>query len=181
MRVDIEKIIIEIEKTDSTEFKNDLINKLIMAEDHRFLIHYGIDLISIVRAIKSIVINKKYQGASTIEQQLVRVLTFRYERTFQRKIREQILATIISNKFGKKHIAACYLNICYFGFKYIGYESLKTYKKIHGTDTNYFVASLPKYPIPRSESPAWDEKINNRISYIKAREFKYKENCLPIN
>lgn len=174
---DFKKISCEIKKLDSNEIDIDLINKLILAEDHRFLMHYGIDFISILRAIKSIIIKRKYQGASTIEQQLVRVLTFRYERTFRRKIREQILATKISSKFCKKSIAACYLNICYFGFEYVGLKNIQKYQYASSSGRNYFIASLPKYPIPRNETTLWKFKINNRIAYIKKREIKYKSNC----
>ncbi len=46
-----------------------MIITLIEAEDHRFFKHSGIDLIAIIRAIWKIMIYRKVEGGSTIEQQ----------------------------------------------------------------------------------------------------------------
>ncbi|MAA66350.1 MAG: hypothetical protein CL581_16460 [Alteromonadaceae bacterium] len=60
---------------------------LVVAEDHRNQLHYGIDPIAILSAFAGRVFKGKKRGASTIEQQFVRVITQRYERTVRRKIR----------------------------------------------------------------------------------------------
>ncbi|QWC50546.1 transglycosylase domain-containing protein [Pectobacterium atrosepticum] len=44
------------------------------------------------------------QGGSTIDQQLVRTLTGRYERTLRRKIREQAIAILLNYKIKNKKI-----------------------------------------------------------------------------
>ena len=145
-----------------------------MAEDHRYFLHYGVDFIAILRALKSIIINQKYQGASTIEQQLVRVSTYRYERSLRRKIREQLLAILISNYRNKKSIATAYLEIAYFGYSFQGYMSLKSYIKQNSIyDFESFTAALLKYPIPKIKNHEWHSKIKNRINYIKRRNEKY--------
>lgn len=150
------------------------INNLVMAEDHRYFLHYGIDFIAILRALKSIIIDRKYQGASTIEQQLVRVSTYRYERSLRRKIREQLLAILISNCRSKKSIATAYLEIAYFGYSFQGYISLNSYIKenlIYNFEA--FTVSLLKYPVPKNKNHEWHLKIQNRIRYIQKRNEKY--------
>src|SRR5208337_2064528 len=57
---------------------------LIAAEDHRFFNHGGVDPIALVRAIVRFHLRGRLQGASTIEQQLVRTVTMRYDRTVLR-------------------------------------------------------------------------------------------------
>src|SRR5690242_20336233 len=69
---------------------------LVSGEDHRHGRHHGFDLIAIARAVWRRIARGKYEGASTIEQQLVRVITGRYERTLRRKVREIGLAMLLS-------------------------------------------------------------------------------------
>src|ERR1700686_1168007 len=69
---------------------------LISGEDHRFFDHAGIDFIAVCRAVWRGHVLRRREGASTIEMQLVRVLTGRFERTLVRKIREAGLATLLA-------------------------------------------------------------------------------------
>ena len=55
-----------------------LVTFLVIGEDHRYYKHPGFDIIGICRAIYKNVFLGKREGASTIEQQLVRVLTEDY-------------------------------------------------------------------------------------------------------
>lgn len=166
-----------IEKIDETKFDLNLtyLNRLIMAEDHRYKIHKGIDFISILRATKSTLIEKKFQGASTIEQQLVRVVTFRYERTIQRKIREQLLSVLISKNRTKLSIANTYLSIGYLGYGLKGYRSaiIKNHKPYH-IEIESFIVSHLKYPLPKNKSEFWDKKIIDRVIYINERTKKHQ-------
>lgn len=173
-QIDFELLSININESTAYCKKTEGIKELILAEDHRYLFHFGIDFIAMVRAIHSTKVNKKFQGASTIEQQLVRVISARYERSLRRKIREQILAVLISRKFKKYEIAQCYLINAYMGHKRKGiFEALKNSMHTFELDKFYFAAALLKYPHPRIKNDNWMEKINNRILYIKKRELKY--------
>lgn len=67
-----------------------LIDTLRLAEDHRQLLHRGVDPVAILRTIYLRLFKNIHQGASTIDQQFVRTITKRYEKTVRRKIREQI-------------------------------------------------------------------------------------------
>ena len=90
------RLLEEYYKISNTDFADlDTLSKLLISgEDHRFFYHIGFDFIAIARAIKNRVLYNKVEGASTIEQQLVRVLTNDYQRTFSRKIREIFLVLI---------------------------------------------------------------------------------------
>ncbi|PSU72900.1 hypothetical protein C9J22_02840 [Photobacterium phosphoreum] len=55
------------------------------------------------------------QGASTIEQQLVRTITGCYDITLKRKLSEQLLAISISREFDKNQIISAYIQTAYLG------------------------------------------------------------------
>jgi monofunctional glycosyltransferase len=94
---------------------------LVSGEDHRHAIHPGFDPIAIGRAIWRRVRYGSHEGASTIEQQIVRVITERYERTLRRKLREIFLAVLVARSFPKAVLPAVYLSIAYYGWRMNGY------------------------------------------------------------
>lgn len=172
IRDDIDKCInvIDRKKLDIPDF---WIDYLIFAEDHRFNIHYGIDFYAIVRAIHSTKVRKIYQGASTIQQQYVRVVTCRYEKTLWRKIREQLLAIILTHRINKIEIAKAYLTIAFYGSQQDGLESyLKRTNQIIenlGSDEALALVARLKYPEPLSNKDAWKVVISNRMKYVMKR------------
>lgn len=101
-----------------------LIQAFVAAEDWQFFNHVGISLKGIIR---SMVVNlyhgKKMQGASTITQQLVKLLFFDPQKTFKRKIKEQLYALIIEYQCTKEQILQTYLNHIYFGCGIYGIEA----------------------------------------------------------
>lgn len=174
LKIDFELISVNINDSEIFDLKDDGIKELIFAEDHRYLFHFGVDFFAMVRAIYSTKVRKKFQGASTIEQQLVRVLSARYEKSLKRKIREQILAVLISRKFKKYEIARCYLINAYMGHKRKGiFQALERSNFGRDSDRFYIVAASLKYPHPIEVSENWTEKISCRVLYIKNRELKY--------
>jgi len=93
-----------------------LIDAFIAKEDWRFFKHCGISFKGIIRSIiKNIYYGKRMQGASTITQQLVRLLFFNAKKTFRRKIKEQIFSLLIEQQFTKEQILETYLNHVCFG------------------------------------------------------------------
>lgn len=86
------------------------------SEDRQFFDHAGISCKSIIR---SIFVNlyhlRKVQGASTITQQLVRLLFFDAKKTFRRKIKEQFVALMVERQYTKEQILQTYLNNICFG------------------------------------------------------------------
>jgi 1A family penicillin-binding protein len=91
-------------------------NALVAIEDSRFYEHLGIDLRGITRAlVKDVTKWKKAEGGSTITQQLIKNKYFSGKKTFQRKVKEGILALEYEGKYTKKQILEMYFNEVYFG------------------------------------------------------------------
>lgn len=100
-----------------------LIDAVLAIEDSRFWKHKGIDYIAIARALlKDIIHVELKEGASTITQQLAKVVFLTPEKTLKRKIREASLAMKIEKNLDKKEILELYLNKVYFGHGAYGVE-----------------------------------------------------------
>jgi penicillin-binding protein 1A len=89
---------------------------MISVEDRRFRDHWGVDPIGIARSVL-VRMEKGHwrQGGSTITQQLARNTFLNSSRTFDRKIREIVLALALETRFSKDQILELYLNKVYFG------------------------------------------------------------------
>ena len=167
---DIDKCMRIIAENQDNHISNELWNALVLAEDHRSDWHKGVDPIAMIRAIYVKLARNKFQEASTIEQQFVRVVSARYEKTFLRKFREQMLAISISRRASKYQIACSYLSIAFYGSGKIG---LKGIEKISSTSFDIvnvemaicIVARL-KYPEPIKNKDIWLEKCEKRINHI---------------
>ncbi len=93
-----------------------LVDAVIVLEDRRFFEHYGVDLRGLVRAMLQNLKELRYsQGASTITQQLSKLIFLNSEKTLSRKIRELMIAFYLEYKFTKNEILTMYLNRAYFG------------------------------------------------------------------
>ena len=93
-----------------------LVQGFIASEDRRFYEHSGIDYKGIARAMYSNVRNRDLvEGASTITQQLARIVFLDQDRSFQRKFREALLANKLEEELGKEKILERYLNLVYLG------------------------------------------------------------------
>ena len=88
----------------------------ISAEDRRFYKHNGVDFIGIIRALINNFQEREFkEGASTITQQLARIVFLNQDKTFSRKIKEAALAYKIDKIFSKEEILEHYLNYIYLG------------------------------------------------------------------
>jgi penicillin-binding protein 1A len=143
---------------------------LIVAEDHRFYLHHGADPIAITSAIVKNMINKHIRGASTIEQQFVRIVTCRYEITIKRKIKEIFLATTLPNIYSKIDIAGMYLSVAYFGWRMNGIvDACKRLNFDLSTITFDQCAALIdrlKYPEPKLFNETRYKQISQRTKKI---------------
>ncbi|MCF7900419.1 transglycosylase domain-containing protein [Candidatus Babeliales bacterium] len=96
----------------------------IAAEDWDFFYHHGISFKGIIRSsVKNLLHGRIVEGASTITQQLVKLLFFDSQKTFQRKIKEQFLSLLVERQFTKEQILETYLNHVYFGCGIYGVEA----------------------------------------------------------
>ena len=86
------------------------------AEDKRFYRHRGIDERGLIRAfIGNLAQSGRPQGGSTITQQIVKNLLVGEDLTYDRKIREMIVATRLEHTLSKAEILELYLNSVYLG------------------------------------------------------------------
>jgi penicillin-binding protein 1A len=106
-----------------SDVPENLIRAIVSVEDSRFWLHQGIDYIAIVRAIvQDIYAGRIKQGASTITQQLAKVVFLSPERTITRKLKEATLAFRLEKSLTKEEILEIYLNKIYFGHGAYGVE-----------------------------------------------------------
>jgi 1A family penicillin-binding protein len=101
-----------------------MLDAVLAIEDRRFYSHNGVDFIRVLGAAwADLRARRVVEGGSSITQQLVRLDALTRERTFQRKVREMLMAIAIERRFGKSQILEAYLNRVYFGDGYYGIES----------------------------------------------------------
>src|SRR6516162_6865900 len=88
----------------------------VAAEDRRFFQHHGIDERGIIRAfIGDLAEPGRPQGGSTITQQVVKNLLVGADVSYERKIREMIVASRLEHTLGKDDILELYINSAYLG------------------------------------------------------------------
>ncbi len=98
------------------DIPDDLKNAIVAIEDKNFYSHKGFDPVALFRSvIKNLKARKLVQGASTITQQLARILFLSTEKTFDRKIKELIIAYRMEKSIPKDKILQMYLNNVYLG------------------------------------------------------------------
>ena len=91
-------------------------NAFIAAEDKNFYQHHGIDERGLARAfIGNLAQSRRLEGGSTITQQIVKNLLVGDDRTYERKIREMIVAARLESILRKDEILKLYLNSIYLG------------------------------------------------------------------
>lgn len=102
---------------------------LLAIEDTRFYEHIGVDPVRIVGAgLTNLLRNRRPQGASTLTQQLARIL-FSLSRgvSYTRKINEAIYALQIERVYTKEQILAMYCNQIFLGGGAYGFEAAANY------------------------------------------------------
>ena len=133
-----------------------VINAFLSAEDRRFYEHGGLDFTGIGRAGMKFIEAKikgkgSIQGASTITQQVAKNFLLSSERTFDRKLREAILAIRIERAYPKDKILELYLNEIYLGIGSYGVAAAalnyfgKELAELSVEEAAY-LAALPKAP-----------------------------------
>ena len=119
-----------------------VVQAFLAAEDKNFYYHPGIDVIGVLRAaltnVKNIGQQRRPVGASTITQQVAKNFLLSNEVSWDRKIKEAILAFRIERAFSKDRILELYLNQIYLGFGSYG---------VAAAALNYFNKSLDELSI----------------------------------
>ncbi len=133
-----------------------LVAATIATEDKEYYNHPGYDVFAIFRAFyQNLSSGDTVSGASTITQQLARNLLFspeeRSNRSYQRKVREAILAAELTRRYSKDEILEIYLNENYYGNLAYGVEAAaETYFRTTADKLTLaqaaFLAGLPQAP-----------------------------------
>ncbi|MEI7804795.1 MAG: penicillin-binding protein 1A [Hyphomicrobiales bacterium] len=132
-----------------------VLNAFIAAEDKNFYEHGGLDFGGIARAgflyLQSYGTGRRPQGASTITQQVAKNFLLTNEVSFQRKIKEALLALKIERTYSKEKILELYLNEIYLGLGAYGIAAASLLyfdKSVHELTVAEaaYLAALPKAP-----------------------------------
>ncbi|MBF0345923.1 MAG: PBP1A family penicillin-binding protein [Nitrospirae bacterium] len=148
-------------------------NAFIAVEDARFYKHHGLDFYRLIGAAKENFRAKSYvQGASTITQQLAKMLFLKPERSLARKIKEAALSVQIENRYTKDEILGLYLNQAYFGTRAYGLEAAsQTYfgKKAEELTVGEaaLLAAIPKAPSTYSPFKDAQKSLNRRNHVLR--------------
>jgi len=106
------------------ELPPELVQAVIAIEDRRFFEHPGVDFRGLLRAtLANVMAGGVVQGGSTLTQQLAKNLFLTPERSYNRKIKELLLALALERKFEKDELLTIYLNRVYLGAGTYGVEA----------------------------------------------------------
>jgi penicillin-binding protein 1A len=134
------------------DFPKPLIQAYLAAEDKTFFTHGGIDYPGIVSAVfNNITRSGRPIGASTITQQVAKILLLTNELSYTRKLKEALLAKRIESALTKQQILSLYLNEIALGRQAFGVEAAaqayfgKSVEQL-ALHEMAFLAILPKAP-----------------------------------
>ncbi len=155
-----------------------LVQAFISAEDKNFYTHLGIDIFSIIRAafanVFHIMNGTRFEGGSTITQQVVKNFLLSSERSIERKVKEAILSYMLSQTFSKDQILELYLNQLFLGKGYgvaaaaLGYFN-KSVEELSIAESA-FLASLPKAPSQYGAEKNYEKALARR-NYVIGRMY----------
>ena len=122
------------------EVPKELVQALIATEDKNFYKHPGYDIVGLVRSmVANVLAGRVVQGASTLTQQLSRILFLSNEKTLTRKVKELQVAAQIEKTISKDKILEMYLNNVYLGSGAYG---------VKGAAKIYFNKNLNELTLP---------------------------------
>ena len=134
----------------------------IAAEDDRFYEHPGVDWMAIARALLELAqTGEKKQGGSTITMQVARNFFLSPEKTYERKLKEVVLAMTIERELSKDEILELYLNKIFLGHRAYG---------VGAAAQVYYGSSLDKLDIAQVATIAGLPKAPSRTNPISSPE-----------
>jgi penicillin-binding protein 1C len=105
------------------EIPDHVVDATIAIEDKDFYKHPGFSVAGIARALYKNTFQQKFEGGSTLTQQLVKNAYLTPDRTVRRKAQELILALLVEARHSKEDILERYLNEIPYGSTAYGIES----------------------------------------------------------
>ncbi|QJT10926.1 penicillin-binding protein 1A [Oceanidesulfovibrio marinus] len=153
------------------EMPDYLVKAFLAAEDRGFYEHPGIDPSAIFRAmVKNFLAGDIRQGGSTITQQIIKRLLLTPEKSYERKLKEAILAYRLESYLSKDDIITIYLNQIYLGARSYGVEAAaRSYFGKHVGELSLaeaaVLAGLPQAP-SRYDPYRHPERAKQRQRYV---------------
>lgn len=159
-----------------------LVLSVLAAEDADFYQHQGMDYPGMVRGLLLVPLSgRRPQGASTITQQVIKLLLLTPERTVARKVKELVLARRLEEALSKDEILHLYLNHINFGHGRYGVQEAAQY--YFGKDVDELslaeaslIAGIPQAPSrlsPRSHPDAARRRQLFVLSQLEAKRAQY--------
>ncbi len=161
-----------------------LINALLATEDDTFFNHHGINIKRMLKAMIENIKSKSYkEGASTINQQLIKNMILTSDKTINRKISELVLSYKLDLIYTKEQILELYLNNILFGQNVYGIKEAALYyfnKEPHtlSIDESALLAGLiqlPNYYNPYNNFKAGLERRNIVLGLMQKKNFITKK------
>ncbi|MBI2590346.1 MAG: PBP1A family penicillin-binding protein [Candidatus Blackburnbacteria bacterium] len=146
----------------------------ISIEDAEFYNHHGFSVRGILRALERNLTRGEVSGGSTITQQLIKNTLLSPEKTFNRKIKEVILAILVDMRFSKDQILEMYLNQVSYGGTAQGIEEAsqlyfaKSAKDLDLAESA-LLAGLPRSPTTYSPFGANPDMARQRQLEVLSR------------
>lgn len=144
-------------------------HSLLAIEDARFYEHGGVDYAGLFRAIwANLASGRHAQGASTITMQVARRLYLSSEKTYDRKLREVLLAYKLEQQYSKQRLLEVYMNQIYLGERAYGFAAAASIYFDKSLDAltpaeAALLAGLPKAP------SAFNPTVNPERAAVRQR------------
>ncbi|MEM0907707.1 MAG: biosynthetic peptidoglycan transglycosylase [Pseudomonadota bacterium] len=168
-----------------SEISPNLVRSVILAEDARFCLHYGVDLEQMRIVIEDALDGERPRGASTITMQTVKNLFLWPGRDYMRKAIELPLAFWFDLILSKDRIIEIYLNIAQWGSDIYGIDAAsEAYfgKSAARLSANEALALATMLPAPAARNPNRPSQRQRRVMRHVARELErapWVFDCLP--
>lgn len=136
---------------------------VLVSEDIDYFGHGAVDPRAIWEAINEWRHGRRLRGASTISQQLAKILFLSPERTLLRKLGEARLAWWLERELGKRRVLELYLNVVEFGPGLLGAEAASRHyfatgaATLSGEEAAGLAAAIPSpgRDNPSTTTPRW--------------------------
>lgn len=162
----------------------------LMYEDNYFYYHFGINPVSVIRAVYSLFQNDgRPFGASTITMQLARLKYNINSKSFFGKLNQMFHAVLLEIQYSKKDILEAYFNLAPYGHNIEGVEAASAiYYNIPSKDMTLFesfaLVIIPQNPNNRApttkEGMAESIKSRKRLFPIWVKNHKEDEKLSSI-
>ena len=150
------------------EIPENLKNAILAAEDGGFFDHSGVEITSLLRAVYGEISGRSLGGGGTITMQVVRNYVLSFERTYERKLKEIILAWKLEDYLDKEQIFELYFNKAFLGNRNYGFAA--AYQYYFGKDFSNASISESAMLAGILQRPSSVNPVRNSIASKKRRD-----------